>query len=857
MMKKALAMILCIALLCTIGVTALTVSAEELTKEKEYKPLDLVIVVDGSGSMISSDPDRTAPAAVRMLVNMMPAETSRVGIISFNTEPTVLTKDASGNDSLISLDSLSGVESVRSANSKIVYSGDTGIGNALYGAVDLLKGSDDSHDKAIILFTDGLNDFGSGPLAKKNLSDCDNNESAAILWAKDNSCPIYCIGYDYKTPSGVSSMGEDGEGITKLTKIADSTNGKFKKITNINEAKQLLIEFLADVCDINYTQIDVIPGDGGHHECIIPVSPSVVEANIRIAGGDSDSIKNGLIVLRDPSGKEIELKNSGNVRVDTDATAESIKVIMPAAGDWILTLDGIIGDDIEIGLLEHFKMNLTSELSFPEGNPVGVAYTNDTVGIRTWLSYEGNKLSEQAIYDAVKSATATCTSRMDPNDVTVVELEKKGTSFEGGFTVHQDSYYDILIRLEWDSVYREDTLEVGSTNKPLYFVNNNNGNYIEDVAVNKGKTVTVDDIFKIVKDDENDPITAEAVPMDDTVADIKVSDDKIEITGKKWSSTVVNVTYTDSQNNTVSTSFQVTVNDPVAIALIIGGFILVTVLILLGIYFAIKKFFMVSGKAIVLHISDGFIDSGEYMCQKKFYENKSIKNDVKSAPAVRQTKIGFGPASPFNQKPDSNQTTPNPFAKFRQSTNTNDNRPDQSGGFAGFDKKSVDNASPTTFSMKAQTESAKVYPSQDTERDRQFSSNEKQRKLSFGRIRGKQKTLYGMLELFLDSYGKIVNVEGDSELYQDICRIISDKFSPFRHLKLIGSYYGRGSTKIVPEKNVLTQLIFHTPALEKKKVTLNPKKGNNIKVSISVLKGTKTQKGFDECSHIEFIFSKR
>lgn len=634
MFKRVMAACLCIVLICAVSIMALTVSAEEVTKEKVYKPLDLVVVVDGSGSMIFSDPDRTAPAAVRMLVNMMPAETSRIGIISFNTEPTVLTKDASGKDALIPLDSLSSVESVRSANNKIVYSGDTGIGNALYGAVDLLKkNSDDDHDKAVILFTDGLNDFGSGPLAEKNLSDCDNNESAAILWAKDNNCPMYCIGYDYKTSSGASSMGENGEGITKLTNIANSTNGKFKKITNIDEAKQLLIEFLADVCDINYTQIDVIPGDGGHHECIIPISPSVVEANIRIAGGDSDSIKNGLIVLRNPSSKEIELKNSGNVRVDTDATAESIKVIMPTAGDWILTLDGIIGDDIEIGLLEHFKMNLTSELSFPEGNPPGIAYTNDTVGIRTWLTYEGNKISEQAIYDAVKSARATCTSRMDPNDVTVVELVQKGTAFEGSFTVHQDSYYDILIRLEWDSVYREDTLEIGSSNKPHEKIGD-----MEDITVNKGKTVIIDNIYQYVRDDENDTIEASVTTLTDGVADCTISGDKMSITGVKgWGSTLATVTFADKQGNKTETTFKIFVQDIWAWVLLIGMFVLIVAAVITILIVARIKSRRIRGDLYIQQITVEDTDTGlsEYfmydgnnpvIAMSQYSRNKDLHN---------------------------------------------------------------------------------------------------------------------------------------------------------------------------------------------------------------------------------------
>ena len=62
--NKMVVVLLCI----TIAITSLSVSvcAGEIENEKTYKPLDLVVVLDSSGSMKESDKDRTALAAVRM-----------------------------------------------------------------------------------------------------------------------------------------------------------------------------------------------------------------------------------------------------------------------------------------------------------------------------------------------------------------------------------------------------------------------------------------------------------------------------------------------------------------------------------------------------------------------------------------------------------------------------------------------------------------------------------------------------------------------------------------------------------------------------------------------------------------------
>lgn len=551
--------------------------AKEVENEKVYNPLDLVVVIDSSGSMNDSDPSKTALDAVRMLVNMMPAKDSRVGIVSFNRSASVLTKNTSGADSLISLEEFSGVETIRSDVSNIKYNGGTGIGNALIAATDLLnKSSDHTHTKAIILFTDGVNDFGYNKIAAAK---CDENELNAIMWAKDNNCCIYCVGYDYITPSGESSMGVNGEGLKKLKSISDSTEGKFKTINNISDIEQLLIDFLADVCDLNYKTVATIPGDGGKHECTIPVSPSVIEANIRITGGKAGSIKNGDIRLYDPSGKEIQLRNSGNVRYDADATAASIKVIMPAPGDWILSVNGISGEDIHVGLLEHFKMNLTSQLILPAGNPEGVAYENDEVGIKTWLSYDGKAIQDNDLYDAVTSAKATCVSRADPDDIIEVPLKRNGKSFEGRFIIPKDSYYDITVRLDWDTVYREDSsLEIKSIKPPLA----PNGN-IKNIKVNKGKTISIDNIFSYVISSDNDLVTVRVKNMtNEDAAKLSINDDKLDVTGVKgwWAKTYVTLEYKDQQGNTVEQSFKVSVGDPWAWIIVVSLLILILVIVI-------------------------------------------------------------------------------------------------------------------------------------------------------------------------------------------------------------------------------------------------------------------------------------
>lgn len=830
-MKKKRLGALCVSLLllflCTVNCFA-----KEVEKEKVYKPLDLVVIVDSSGSMNTSDTNRTALDAVRMLVNMMPAKDSRVGIVGFNTEAKVLTKAPSGKDALISLGDFTGVETIRTDVSTIVYSGGTGIGNAVKTATDLLKNnSDDDHTKAIILFTDGVNDFGYDRIA---LSACEDNEVDAVKWAKRNNCYIYCVGYDYVTSSGVSSMGTGGEGLKKLQNIADSTGGVCKAINSISDIEQLLIDFLADVCDLNYKTIATIPGDGGFHECIIPVSPSVIEANIRIAGGGTNAIKEGKIRLYDPSGKEVKLANSGNVRFDTDATAASIKVIMPKAGDWRLTVAGINGEDIHVGLLEHFKMNLTSQLIFPDGNPDGVAYTNDVIGIKTWLTYEDAALENDEIYEAVTSATAVCVSRADKNDRKTITLARDGRSFTGSFVIPEDSCYDITIRLDWDTVYREDTLTVMSSNTPVKLIKD-----IDDIKVNKGKTVTLGNIYQYVHDEENDPIKVSLKSVTTSgVADIKFIGDKVDITGTKgwWAKTLVTLEFKDAQGNTVETSFKVSVGDPWAVVLIVSIFLII-LLVVLGILYALyKKTFKVRGKiriALLERRTDGKTSETVFEDRNRRFKDptKVINNDLLSDDSSNGFEdFGF---SPFCD-PEKNEASADS---------------DESGfGFGfGFDEADEDRSSDDDDPISEEISQLEINLANS------FSNGEMQ----IGSIvTKKQDNLYAVLNEFVKRFRYHMVSAGDLEnsvLAQKIEDFIKYNFSEFNNIRILGSRFGRQGIVLLNKSK--QPINFMSPRMVKNKLSTKPygRKLVVIKISIPIPSENTPDKKMEAYIEIEYI----
>lgn len=546
---------------------------------KEYKDLDVVVVMDTSGSMRKSDPERVSSAAVKMLINMMPAEGSRVGIVTFNSKATPAT-ERNGKAAILELSELNNVNSLKRAVDNIAYKGDTGIGNALIAASEMLQASERvDAQKAIILFTDGVDDLPTEEQMNKN----DSNREAAIDWARNNNCLIYCVGFNYINSDGIPSMGKEGDGIKKLNSISEPTNGFTKATSDINEIEDIFIQMLANICSLYYNDIASVPGDGGTHEVVIPINPSVIEANIRISSNTRKAISRGNIELIDPDSNSIELNNSKYIRYDVDATAASIKVITPKTGNWILVLSNVIGDEIKIGLLEHYDLGIVSELVTEGERP----YIGKTVEIIAKLTNEDEVIEQEAIYDLVERAEITVVQADGAEQI--LAMEKDGACFKASFVPEQEGDYTIGILLEAAAFYRNDELSFSAITEP---------NSIpimiksfEDVELEKGDFHTVSQVMGYASDEDGPLETVVVQAENSDIAQVSYNslDDSIIISGKKMGETVVNVQYLDGAGASVQSSFNVTVVDLVGLILRIAIIVAAIALLVLIIALIRKK----------------------------------------------------------------------------------------------------------------------------------------------------------------------------------------------------------------------------------------------------------------------------
>ncbi len=597
-MKKWVLRVLCLlfaAVLTADPAAADIVGIMSGTEQQEYKPLDIVVAFDISGSMNYSDSDKITPHAVNILTNMMFEKDSRIGVVVFNTTPRFLTESYNGSPEMVSLSDTERVGEMLDVLQKVRYEDGTGIGNALLAATEMLEANklEEDRQKVILLFTDGVDDFGSSIRAPLRMAECKENEASAITWAMENDCPVYCVGYDFVS-GGVPSMGVGGEGLEKLKNISQSTGGVANKAENVNEIEALFIRMLGDICGI--TIIDIESSDNVY----IYVTPEVVEANIRIRSTVDSALLNGTVELYNPDGERVVLENSETLKYDVDRLGATLKLIEPERGTWVLKLLGIDKEAVEISYLSHYDLSLESELIVPAGNPEGVAYRGDTVEISSWLVSNGVRIEDSTIYDEITDASLVVTSRMDPMNPVEYALTLEGNRYTGKFVIEDDCIYDVKVTLISPGFIRSQLLEIQSGNKPLQLIGG-----LDDVEVNNRSEIQVENIFDCVEDEEGDAITAEVTDISDLeMVDARVVGDKILIEGKGWGAALITITFTDAQGNQVKSTFQAKVNDPLALAVIILSVVLLILLILAVLYISYRKSFIIKGKVSVLKIED-------------------------------------------------------------------------------------------------------------------------------------------------------------------------------------------------------------------------------------------------------------
>ncbi|WP_017691842.1 vWA domain-containing protein [Paenibacillus sp. PAMC 26794] len=387
--------------------------------------IDAVLVADVSNSMNTSDRDKISNEAMKMFIDMLPVQGDKVGIVAY-------TDQVEREKALLTIQSDADKSSLKDFIDQLARGPYTDVSVGVAEAVNILNhGADPSHSPMIVLLADGNNDFNKTKGRTQAQSDADL--AKAVKEAQNQGIPVYTIGLNAD-----GKLNKDA-----LADLAQQTGGKSFITDTPDDLPQILSEIFADHAKLNVVKLPSVTGNGSYQEVTVNVpNDSVLEANISIMSSKPVEVQ-----LTDPSGQAVDL-NSDAAKLSTSKSYSLVKLLKPQEGDWKLRVKGAPKDNIDINLLFNYDLQLVVD-------PIKTkSYTKgDKVDLAAKLENGGQPLQDNDLYTDMKATLVV--KDVDTGKSEEQPLENTGSGFAGTFEVPDNHNYELVIRAEEDSFYRE------------------------------------------------------------------------------------------------------------------------------------------------------------------------------------------------------------------------------------------------------------------------------------------------------------------------------------------------------------------------------------------------------------------
>ncbi|PZT56823.1 vWA domain-containing protein [Paenibacillus silvae] len=414
-----------LALLTLLLPSALLPQAE--AAQTQTSGIDAVLVADVSNSMNTSDRDKISNEAMKMFIDMLPTVGDKVGIVAY-------TDQVEREKAMLEIQSDADKSNLKDFIDQLGRGPYTDISVGVAEAMNILNhGADPSHSPMIVLLADGNNDFNKSKGRTQAQSDADL--AKAVKDAQAKGIPVYTIG-----------LNADGKlNKNALADLAKQTGGKSFITDTPDDLPQILSEIFADHAKLNVVKLPSVTANGSYQEVTVNVpNDSVLEANISIM-----SSKPVQVQLTDPSGKSVNL-NSKEAKLSTSKSYSLVKLLKPQEGDWKLRVKGAPKDSIDINLLFNYDLQLVTD-------PIKTkSYTKgDKIDLAARLENGGQPLQDNDLYADMKATLVV--QDKDTGKTEQQPLKNTGSGFTGTFEVPDNHNYELIIRAEEDSFYREST----------------------------------------------------------------------------------------------------------------------------------------------------------------------------------------------------------------------------------------------------------------------------------------------------------------------------------------------------------------------------------------------------------------
>lgn len=446
------------------------------------QPYNIALLIDKSGSMNATDPERLAVSAAGMFVNSLYTESlmdqaagtggarSRVGVISFSADtetetiPVELTSEAEVSFVAGKIDAITYDK---------VNTGATDLGRAVLAGTEMLKDAQDGVRKnMIILFTDGYTDA----LSPEGMERSAAMMAEGLEAARQLSCEIYVVGLNYQGRI-------NDQGRAEIWNIANSTqSGEGLLLPDSNDAgaasrvNYLITDSRQEVSDFYNAIFGMMMGSGGtklppwHQDgwtyySADLTSPGIFCANIYIIS-DGDI---GGLALWDPSGSQVDL-DGGSVRLVRGNGYAMMTITAPAQGIWTVGAEGEVSYDVTLVPVTGITLRMDSQIQ------------GGAAAIRLEVLYM-DQPQDGAFYAALSGASCTVTPEAggEAQTVPLTYSQEEGV-LTGAFTVLAPGRYMIQAAVTAAQMTRTttQTLEFTMGGAPI------------QVAVGHGAAVEVD-----------------------------------------------------------------------------------------------------------------------------------------------------------------------------------------------------------------------------------------------------------------------------------------------------------------------------------------------------------------------------
>lgn len=387
--------------------------------------IDAVLVVDVSNSMKTSDANKVGNEAMKMFIDMLSTQGDKVGIIAY-------TDKIQREKALLEIRTPQDKQDLKDFIDGLDRGPYTDIAVGVKEAVKVLqKGADPNHEPMIVLLADGNNDFNKS--SGRTQSASDQELSKAVEEAKAAGIPIYTIG-----------LNADGKlNKAPLEDLANQTGAKSFSTSSADDLPRILSEIFASHLKLKIVPIQSMTGTGSFQEVTVNVpNANVLEANISIMSAQPVETE-----LVNPAGDKVAVP-SDDVLLSKSKSYSLIKMLSPAEGDWKLRVKGASKDKIDINLVFNYDLELEMEPIAAGSHKPG-----DKLQIGAYLTSNGQKLQSAELYKNMKAVLVA--KDLDSGKTEEIQLNNTGDRFEGTFEVPEAHDYELKVRAEERSFYRE------------------------------------------------------------------------------------------------------------------------------------------------------------------------------------------------------------------------------------------------------------------------------------------------------------------------------------------------------------------------------------------------------------------